>query len=116
MDYADVRYVLDVEGVGCFGYGEVKGQGEDRAQHAARQAMSELALCSGGSLDACQSILVTITTALYDISIGEFATVGNVVSEALNPSCRKVVAHCFEPDAQNFSVSVVAKFGMDEAV
>jgi cell division protein FtsZ len=105
VDFADVKNVMSVKGTAMMGNG--RASGENRAQRAAEAAISS-PLLEDVDLSDAQGMLVNITAG-YDMSIGEFETVGDTVRNLASDDATVVVGTVLDPDIQDeLSVTVVA--------
>lgn len=105
VDFADVRTVMSEMGVAMMGSGCAKG--DDRARHAAEEAIHS-PLLEDVNLSGARGILVNITAGL-DLSIGEFDEVGNTVKEVACDDATVVVGTVIDPDMEDdLRVTVVA--------
>ncbi len=87
VDFADVRTVMSEKGTAMMGNGVASG--ENRAAEAANQAISS-PLLEDVNLRGARGILVNITSG-EDLTIDEFAEVGNIVQEFASEEATVVV-------------------------
>ena len=105
VDFADVRTVMSEMGVAMMGSGSASG--DDRARHAAEEAIHS-PLLEDVNLSGARGILVNITAGL-DLSIGEFDEVGNTVKAVACDDATVVVGTVIDPDMDDeLRVTVVA--------
>ncbi len=105
VDFADVRTVMSEMGMAVMGTGSASG--EDRAQVAAEKAISS-PLLEDIDLTGARGILVNITAG-FDMSIGEFEEVGNIVKQFASDCATVVVGTVIDPELSNeMRVTVVA--------
>jgi cell division protein FtsZ len=112
VDFADVRTVMSEMGMAMMGTG--RATGEMRAREAAESAIRS-PLLEDVNLQGAKGILVNITAGL-DLSMGEFAEVGNVIEEFASADATVVVGTVIDPEMTNeLRVTVVAT-GLGAAV
>lgn len=105
VDFADVRTVMSEMGMAMMGTG--RAVGENRAREAAESAIRS-PLLEDVNLQGAKGILVNITAGL-DLSMGEFAEVGNVIEEFASSDATVVVGTVIDPELTNeLRVTVVA--------
>lgn len=105
VDFADVRTVMSEMGVAMMGSGYAKG--ENRAREAAEAAIRS-PLLEDINLEGARGILVNITAGL-DLSLGEFAEVGDTVEEIASDNATVVVGTAIDPSmTEEIKVTVVA--------
>lgn len=112
VDFADVRTVMGEMGVAMMGSSVATGEG--RAITAARGAV-ESPLLEDVDLSGAKGILVNITAGV-DMEIGEFAAVGDVISEFASSDATVVVGTALDENAgESMRVTIVAT-GLGQAV
>lgn len=105
VDFADVRTVMSEMGMAMMGTG--RATGEHRAREAAESAIRS-PLLEDVNLQGAKGILVNITAGL-DLTMGEFAEVGNVIEEFASSDATVVVGTVIDPEMTNeLRVTVVA--------
>ena len=105
VDFADVRTVMSEMGMSMMGTGTAIG--ENRAREAAEAAIRS-PLLEDINLEGARGILVNITAGL-DLSLGEFAEVGDTVEEFASENATVVVGTVIDPDMKDeLKVTVVA--------
>ncbi|NRA41365.1 MAG: cell division protein FtsZ [Pseudomonadales bacterium] len=105
VDFADVRTVMSEMGMAMMGTGRARG--EDRAEEAARLAVSS-PLLEDINLEGARGILVNIT-ASESLELGEFADVGDIVEEFASDNATVVVGTVIDPSLDDeIKVTVVA--------
>jgi len=105
VDFADVRTVMSEKGMAMMGNGI--GNGENRAREAAELAIASPFL-EDINLSGARGILVNITSG-DDISIDEFAEVGNIIQEFASEEATVVLGTAIDNDLENeLRVTVVA--------
>ena len=105
VDFADVRTVMSEMGKAMMGTGIARG--DDRAREATEAAINS-PLLEDIDLKGASGILVNITAGM-DLSLGEFAEVGEVVEEYASDNATVVVGTVIDPDmSEELKVTVVA--------
>ncbi len=114
VDFADVRTVMSEMGMAMMGSG--KASGEDRARIAAESAIAS-PLLEDIDLAGARGILVNVTAG-FDLSIGEFEEVGNIVKEFASEDATVVVGTTIDENmVDELRVTVVATgLGQGKAV
>src|SRR5207253_1842111 len=104
VDFADVRTVMSEMGMAMMGTGV--STGANRAEEAARAAISS-PLLDDMELSGARGVLVNITAG-YNMSIGEFESVGKVIRESATDNATVVVGTVIDPDmTDDLRVTVV---------
>ena len=105
VDFADVRTIMAEMGMAMMGTGE--GTGEGRALIAAEGAI-RCPLLEDINLQGAKGILVNITSG-YDLTLGEFAEVGDTIREFSDENATIIVGSVFDAEmADQLRVTVVA--------
>ncbi len=105
VDFADVRTVMSEMGMAMMGSGQAGG--ENRAREAAEAAIHS-PLLEDIDLQGARGILVNITAG-PDLSLGEFAEVGDTVEEFASDDATVVVGTVIDPSmGDQLRVTVVA--------
>lgn len=105
VDFADVRTVMSEMGMAMMGSGHARG--ENRASEAAEAAVHS-PLLEDIDLRGAKGILVNITAG-PDLSLGEFADVGDTVEQFASENATVVVGTVIDPDMDDqLRVTVVA--------
>ena len=105
VDFADVRTVMSEMGMAMMGTGISRG--EVRAREAAEAAIRS-PLLEDVNLQGARGILVNITAGM-DLSLGEFAEVGDTVEEFASDNATVVVGTVIDPEmTDELKVTVVA--------
>lgn len=105
VDFADVRTVMSEMGMAMMGTGIARGQ--NRAREAAEAAIRS-PLLEDINLQGVRGILVNITAG-PDLSLGEFAEVGDTIEEFMSDNATVVVGTVIDPDMrEDLKVTVVA--------
>jgi cell division protein FtsZ len=105
VDFADVKTVMSEMGMAMMGTGLASGP--DRARQAAEAAIRS-PLLEDVNLQGARGILVNITAG-ENLSLGEFAEVGDTVEEFASDDATVVVGTVIDPSlADEIRVTVVA--------
>lgn len=105
VDFADVRTVMSEMGMAMMGTGYARG--DERAAEATEAAIKS-PLLEDVDLKGASGILVNITSGM-DLSLGEFAEVGEIVEEYASDNATIVVGTVIDPDmSEELKVTVVA--------
>ena len=105
VDFADVRTVMSEMGMAMMGTGEANGA--DRAIIAAESAI-KCPLLEDVNLQGAKGILVNITSG-YDLTLGEFEDVGNIIRDFSDEDATVIVGSVFDPElTDQLRVTVVA--------
>lgn len=105
VDFADVKTVMSEMGMAMMGTGLASG--DDRAREAAKAAIRS-PLLEDVNLQGARGILVNITAG-ENLSLGEFAEVGDTVEEFASDDATVVVGTVIDPSlASEMRVTVVA--------
>ncbi|GJL81039.1 MAG: cell division protein FtsZ [marine bacterium B5-7] len=94
VDFADVRTVMSEMGVAMMG--SATASGDDRAQEAARSAVSS-PLLEDIDIHGAKGILVNVTAGM-DMAIGEFSEVGDIVNEFASEDATVVIGTVLDPE------------------
>ena len=105
VDFADVRTVMANRGPALMGTG--RGQGENRAQEAAQEAISS-PLLDDISISGAKAVLINITGGL-DLTIDEVTTVSSMIHEAAGDDAEIIFGTVHDPNLeQEIHVTVIA--------
>lgn len=105
VDFADVRTVMSEMGQAMMGTGSASG--ENRARKAAEAAIGS-PLLEDVNLKGARGILVNVTAG-FDLSLGEFSEVGDIVSSYAAEDATVVVGTVIDPEmSSELRVTVVA--------
>ena len=105
VDFADVRTVMSEMGMAMMGTGRARGT--ERAREAAEAAIRS-PLLEDVNLQGARGILVNITGG-EDLSLGEFAEVGNTIEEFASDNATVVVGTVIDESMKDeLKVTVVA--------
>lgn len=112
VDFADVKTVMSERGIAMMGAGSASG--ENRAQEAAEKAISS-PLLENIDLSGAKGVLVNVTGG-YDMGLGEFETVGNIIRGIIEDDSTVVVGAIIDPDVEDeLRVTIVATGIQSEA-
>ncbi|HRX50038.1 MAG TPA: cell division protein FtsZ [Candidatus Krumholzibacteria bacterium] len=104
LDFADVRSVMQDKGVALMGTG--KAEGEDRAETAARAAISS-PLLENVDIRGAEGVLVNISGA--EIGLMETSAVMDIVQEAAGDEAHIIFGYGIEPElGETLQVTVIA--------
>ena len=105
VDFADVRTVMSEMGMAMMG--SAVARGSDRAREAARAAISS-PLLEDVDIAGARGMLVNITAGA-NMSLGEFAEVGDTIREFASEDATVVMGTAIDPDMEeDMRVTVVA--------
>lgn len=105
VDFADVRTVMSEMGKAMMGTGVATG--DNRAREAAEKAIGS-PLLEDIDLQGARGILVNVTAG-FDLSLGEFSEVGNVIEEFASDNATVVVGTVMDENlSDELRVTVVA--------
>ncbi len=105
VDFADVRTVMTEKGMAMMGAGSAEG--ETRAREAATKAISS-PLLEDINLEGASGVLVNVTAG-FDLSLGEFEEVGDIVREFASDEATIVIGTVLDPELSGeLRVTVVA--------
>ena len=105
VDFADVRTVMSEMGMAMMGTGFASG--EDRAREASESAIRS-PLLEDVNLEGARGILVNIAAG-ENLSLGEFAEVGDTIEEFASDDATVVVGTVIDPNlGEEMRVTVVA--------
>ncbi|MDA7687936.1 cell division protein FtsZ [Pseudomonadales bacterium] len=110
VDFADVRTVMSEMGMAMMGTGESRG--DMRAREAAEAAIRS-PLLEDVNLKGARGILVNITAGM-DLSLGEFAEVGDTIEEFASDNATVVVGTVIDPDLTDILKVTVVATGLAE--
>lgn len=105
VDFADVRTVMSEMGQAMMGSGVATG--ENRASEATERAIGS-PLLEDVNLKGARGILVNVTAG-FDLSLGEFSEVGEIIGEYAADDATVVVGTVMDPNmSEELRVTVVA--------
>jgi len=105
LDFADVRAVMSDMGKAMMGTGE--GQGDNRAMHAAQNAIQN-PLLDETSLKGAKAVLVNVTGGL-DMTLHEVDEAAKAIADEVDPDANITFGAAFDPELDGrLRVSIVA--------
>ena len=112
VDFADVRTILGCRGSALMGSGS--GEGENRAQEAAQEAISS-PLLDNVSIKGAQGVLINITGGM-DLAIDEVHRVSTIIQEEAGPEAEIIFGAVHDSALEGkIRVTVIAT-GFDEMI
>ncbi len=116
VDFADVRTVMSARGPALMGSGF--GEGDNRAQEAAQEAISS-PLLDNVSIAGARGVLINITGGM-DLAIDEVTTISSIIQEEAGDEAEIIFGAVHDPDLEGrVRVTVIATgfdSGEDEKV
>jgi len=111
VDFADVRTVMGSRGPALMGSG--LGEGDNRAQEAAQEAISS-PLLDNVSISGAQGVLINITGGM-DLAIDEVMTISSIIQEEAGDEAEIIFGAVHDPELDGkIRVTVIAT-GFDSA-
>jgi cell division protein FtsZ len=111
VDFADVRTVMGSRGPALMGSGF--GEGDNRAQEAAQEAISS-PLLDNVSISGAQGVLINITGGM-DLAIDEVMTISSIIQEEAGDEAEIIFGAVHDPELDGkIRVTVIAT-GFDSA-
>jgi len=111
VDFADVRTVMSARGPALMGSGF--GEGDNRAQEAAQEAISS-PLLDDVSIDGARGVLINITGGM-DLAIDEVTTISSIIQEEVGDEAEIIFGAVHDPELEGkIRVTVIAT-GFDSA-
>ncbi|SVB02443.1 uncharacterized protein METZ01_LOCUS155297, partial [marine metagenome] len=105
VDFADVRTVMAARGPALMGSGF--GEGENRAQEAAQEAISS-PLLDDVSISGARGVLINITGGM-DLAIDEVTTISSIIQEEAGDDAEIIFGAVHNPELKNqVRVTVIA--------
>ena len=105
LDFADIRAVMSEMGKAMMGTGE--GEGENRALHAAEQAIAN-PLLDGVSMQGAKGVIISIIGG-EDMTLMELDEAANYIRDLVEEDANIIWGSAFNPDLANkIRISVVA--------
>ncbi|MEJ2539559.1 MAG: cell division protein FtsZ [Gemmatimonadota bacterium] len=105
VDFADVRTIMSSRGPALMGSGF--GQGENRAEEAAQEAISS-PLLDNVSINGAQGVLINITGGM-DLGIDEVTQISTIIQEAAGDEAEIIFGAVHDPELDNeVRVTVIA--------
>ncbi|NIP57155.1 MAG: cell division protein FtsZ [Gemmatimonadetes bacterium] len=111
VDFADVRTIMSCRGPALMGSGF--GEGDNRAQEAAQEAISS-PLLDDVSIQGAQGVLINITGGM-DLAIDEVTQISTIIQEEAGDEAEIIFGAVHDPDLEGkIRVTVIAT-GFDRA-
>ncbi|MBT8488622.1 MAG: cell division protein FtsZ [Gemmatimonadetes bacterium] len=105
VDFADVRTVMAARGPALMGSGF--GEGDNRAQEAAQEAISS-PLLDNVSISGAKGVLINITGGM-DLAIDEVTTISSIIQEEAGDEAEIIFGAVHDPDLEGqIRVTVIA--------
>jgi cell division protein FtsZ len=105
VDFADVRTVMSARGPALMGSGF--GEGDNRAQEAAQEAISS-PLLDDVSISGAKGVLINITGGM-DLAIDEVTTISSIIQEEAGDEAEIIFGAVHDPDLEEkIRVTVIA--------
>ena len=105
VDFADVRTVMSARGPALMGSGF--GEGDNRAQEAAQEAISS-PLLDDVSISGAQGVLINITGGM-DLAIDEVTTISSIIQEEAGDEAEIIFGAVHDPELEGkIRVTVIA--------
>jgi len=105
VDFADVRTVMSARGPALMGSGF--GEGDNRAQEAAQEAISS-PLLDDVSIAGAKGVLINITGGM-DLAIDEVTTISSIIQEEAGEEAEIIFGAVHNPELENqIRVTVIA--------
>lgn len=105
VDFADVRTVMSARGPALMGSGF--GEGDNRAQEAAQEAISS-PLLDNVSIAGARGVLINITGGM-DLAIDEVTTISSIIQEEAGDEAEIIFGAVHDPDLEGkIRVTVIA--------
>ena len=112
VDFADVRTIMACRGPALMGSGF--GEGENRAQEAAQEAVSS-PLLDNVSIDGAQGVLINITGGM-DLAIDEVHQISTIIQEEVGEEAEIIFGAVHDPALEGrIRVTVIAT-GFDDVI
>ncbi len=112
MDFADVRTIMACRGPALMGSGF--GEGENRAQEAAQEAVSS-PLLDDVSIHGAQGVLINITGGM-DLAIDEVHQISTIIQEEAGDEAEIIFGAVHDPELEGqIRVTVIAT-GFDDVI
>ncbi len=105
VDFADVRTVMSARGPALMGSGF--GEGDNRAQEAAQEAISS-PLLDNVSISGARGVLINITGGM-DLAIDEVTTISSIIQEEAGEEAEIIFGAVHDPELEaKIRVTVIA--------
>ncbi len=112
VDFADVRTIMACRGAALMGSGF--GEGENRAQEAAQEAVSS-PLLDNVSINGAQGVLINITGGM-DLAIDEVHQISTIIQEEAGDDAEIIFGAVHDPELEGkIRVTVIAT-GFDDVI
>jgi len=111
VDFADVRTVMASRGPALMGSGF--GEGDNRAQEAAQEAISS-PLLDNVSIAGARGVLINITGGM-DLAIDEVTTISSIIQEEAGDDAEIIFGAVHDPDREGTIRVTVIATGFDSA-
>jgi cell division protein FtsZ len=108
LDFADVKAVMANAGSALMGIG--RASGEDRAAHAAQQAIESPLI--EVSIDGAKGVLFNVTGG-YDMSMSEIQEAAEIITSAVAPDANIIFGATLRPEMEDELVITVIATGFD---
>ena len=112
LDFADIKAILTGAGTAIMGMGE--GEGEDRAEKAAKSAITSPLMTF--PVTGAKGILLNVTTGT-EIMLGEMSAAAKIIEETADPDAQVIWGHGIDDTlGEKVHVTLIATFPEDAAV
>jgi cell division protein FtsZ len=111
VDFADVRTIMSSRGPALMGSGF--GEGENRAQEAAQEAISS-PLLDDISIQGARGVLINITGGM-DLAIDEVMTISSIIQEEAGDEAEIIFGAVHDPSLEGKVRVTVIATGFDQA-
>lgn len=112
LDFADIKAILTGAGTAIMGMGE--GEGEDRAEKAAKSAITSPLMTF--PVTGAKGILLNVTTGT-EIMLGEMSAAAKIIEETADPDAQVIWGHVIDETlGEKVHVTLIATFPEDAAV
>ena len=111
LDFADIKAILTGAGTAIMGMGE--GEGEDRAEKAAKSAITSPLMTF--PMTGAKGILLNVTTGT-EIMLGEMSAAAKIIEETADPDAQVIWGHVIDETlGEKVHVTLIATFPDDAA-
>lgn len=110
LDFADVKAIVSNAGSALMGIG--RASGEDRAAHAAQQAIESPLI--EVSIDGARGVLFNVTGG-YDMSMSEIQEAAEIITSAVSPDANIIFGATLKPEMEDELIVTVIATGFDSA-
>lgn len=108
LDFADIKSVMSNAGSALMGIG--RASGENRAVHAAQQAIESPLI--EVSIDGAKGVLFNVTGG-YDMSMAEIQDAAEIITGAVSPDANIIFGATLKPEMEDELVITVIATGFD---